>query len=163
MGLNAMLASKDVALILEQVDSWQKKLSLFADTIDEWVGVQRDWMYLENIFSAEDICTQLPDEARKFQNVDADWNSTMRSVSLDPRALVCISEDKFGAPDKLLSLMRINKYVLEDVQKSLEAYLRVKREAFPRFYFLSNDELLEILAQATRNPRAVEKTSPEMF
>ncbi len=163
MGLNAMLASKDVALILEQVDSWQKRLSLFADTIDEWVGVQRDWMYLENIFSAEDICTQLPDEARKFQNVDADWNSTMRSISLDPRALVCISEDKFGAPDKLLSLMRANKHVLEDVQKSLEAYLRVKREAFPRFYFLSNDELLEILAQATRNPQAVEKHLRKCF
>ena len=80
--LQAMLASKDVNLILQQVNTWQKRLSLFSDTMDEWLGVQRDWMYLENIFSAEDICTQLPDEAVKFSNVDADWNSTMRSISL---------------------------------------------------------------------------------
>lgn len=57
-------------------------------------------------------------------------------------------------PDLLATFQR-NNDLLEQIMKCLESYLETKRVAFPRFYFLSNDELLDILAQ-TRNPHAVQ-------
>jgi dynein heavy chain, axonemal len=51
---------------------------------------------------------------------------------------------------------------MDKIQKNLDAYLEKKRQLFPRFYFLSNDELLQILANAA-DVKAVEKHINKCF
>uniref|UniRef100_A0A8P4KSK9 AAA+ ATPase domain-containing protein n=1 Tax=Dicentrarchus labrax TaxID=13489 RepID=A0A8P4KSK9_DICLA len=116
---------------------------------DEWLICQRNWLYLESIFLAPDIKRQLPAESKMFLKVDKSWKEIMAMVNKRPNALKAATQ-----PD-LLETFQHNNTLLDEIQKCLEAYLESKRVIFPRFYFLSNDELLKILAQ-TRNPQAVQ-------
>ena len=119
------------------------------ETLEEWLTCQRNWLYLESIFSAPDIQRQLPAEAKMFLAVDKSWKDIMRKVNRLPVAL------RSSTTPGLLEAFKNNNNLLDQIQKCLEQYLESKRAVFPRFYFLSNDELLEILAQ-TRNPLAVQ-------
>ncbi|XP_058822007.1 dynein axonemal heavy chain 6 [Topomyia yanbarensis] len=149
INISTIAASRHVGPIKPKVDDWSTQLDLFSRTLDEWMVCQQSWIYLEAIFSAPDIQRQLPHETQMFLQVDKSWKDLMRRTQKSPLALSAMTAE--GVLDQL----QINNILLDKVTRCLEAYLEVKRMAFPRFYFLSNDELLEILAQ-TKNPHAVQ-------
>lgn len=88
--------------------------------------------------------------------VDKFWKEYMGKEKKDPK---CLSVVDTGS--NLKKFIENNKK-LEEIQRALEAYLGTKRAAFSRFYFLSNDELLEILSQ-TRNVQAVQPHMNKCF
>jgi len=160
--LQTMLGSRYIKDVQERVEEWAKKLAIVSETLDEWMNCQRTWMYLENIFGAEDIQKQLPAESQKFLVVDRSWKSIMSRTKTDPLVLNCLIPLDEKNPIPLLDIFIMNNEALDSIQKSLEEYLETKRMAFPRFYFLSNDELLEILSQ-TRDPHAVQPHVSKCF
>uniref|UniRef100_A0A7N9AZR1 Dynein, axonemal, heavy chain 6 n=1 Tax=Mastacembelus armatus TaxID=205130 RepID=A0A7N9AZR1_9TELE len=149
ISVGTVASSRYVAPIKVRVDKLLGQLILFNQTLDEWLTCQRNWLYLESIFLAPDIKRQLPAESKMFLKVDRSWKEIMARVNKMPNAFKAATQ-----PD-LLETFQNNNALLDEIQKCLETYLESKRVVFPRFYFLSNDELLKILAQ-TRNPQAVQ-------
>ncbi|OCT85694.1 dynein heavy chain 1, axonemal [Xenopus laevis] len=133
----------------ERISTWEGKLRLTQDVLEEWLICQRSWLYLEPIFSSEDINRQLPVEGKRYQTMERTWRKIMKNAEENKQVISLCPE-----PRLLESLRECNK-LLELVQKGLSEYLETKRAAFPRFYFLSDDELLEILSQ-TKDPTAVQ-------
>lgn len=75
--------------------------------------------------------------------MDKFFKQLMNKTHKTPNAIRTIKTNA-----NLLDSLKTNNDILDDIQKKLEDYLENKRAVFPRFYFLSNDELLEILANS---------------
>jgi dynein heavy chain len=156
MNLSSMMSSKFVAPFAAETSKWEKAMSVISEVIEVWMKVQSKWMYLEAIFiGSEDIRLQLPEEAKRFDRIHTAFKKIMDETAKKANVLEACTTD--GRLDALATLFS----QLEACQKSLSDYLETKRTAFPRFYFLSDDELLQILG--TSDPTAVQEHMLKLF
>uniref|UniRef100_A0A8C0VGP0 Dynein axonemal heavy chain 17 n=1 Tax=Cyanistes caeruleus TaxID=156563 RepID=A0A8C0VGP0_CYACU len=144
MQLQNVLASKYRAFFLQRAQDWQHKLSTTDTVINTWFEVQRKWSHLETIFIAsEDTRSQLPEDSKKFDTIDEDFRELMADAVQTPNVIDCTN--KPGLHTRLEALQDR----LAVCEKALAEYLETKRLAFPRFYFVSSADLLDILSKGT--------------
>jgi dynein heavy chain len=105
---------------------------------------------------SDEIRRQLPSEAQMFQHVNKDWTGVMSEWNGIRIAKTCCL-----IPGQFQRFLGMQEY-LEKIQRSLNDYLETKRMAFPRFYFLSDDDLLEILGHA-KQPNKIQKHMKKLF
>lgn len=132
--VSTLAGSRYVAPIRDEVEQWQKDLLLFQETLDEWLNVQKNWMYLESIFSSPDIKKALPSESGKFAEIDKQWKTIMHDANSYSVAF------KQATRPGRLQLFKDAVETLDNIQKQLDDYLLSKGISFERSFFLENDE-----------------------
>ncbi|KAJ3364693.1 hypothetical protein GGF32_001332 [Allomyces javanicus] len=155
--LQNMMTSKYVSYFLDQITKWQNTLGTVDSVSTLWNEVQTTWSHLESIFiGSEDIRAQLPEDSKRFDEIDKTYKALMAEASKTPNAVeACTKEGLFEMLEKLQAQLSL-------CEKSLAEYLETKRLAFPRFYFVSGSDLLDILAKGNR-PQAVALHLSKLF
>ena len=82
---------------------------------------------------------QMPQEAKRFTQVDRLWRKVMTATEQKPNVLMATSTEG------MLDSWKNANHLLELIEQGLNDYLEAKRLSFARLFFLSNDELLQIV------------------
>ncbi|XP_046600571.1 dynein heavy chain, cytoplasmic isoform X5 [Neodiprion lecontei] len=153
----AMKLSPYYKVFEEEALTWEEKLNRINALFDVWIDVQRRWVYLEGIFSCSaDIKTLLPVETSRFQSISSEFLGLMKKVSKSPMVM-----DVLNIPGVQRALERLAD-LLGKIQKALGEYLERERTSFPRFYFVGDEDLLEIIGNS-KNVARLQKHFKKMF
>ncbi|MCJ1268673.1 hypothetical protein MMC22_008561 [Lobaria immixta] len=141
--LQAMRHSPYYKEFEEEASSWEDKLNRVHVLFDVWIDVQRQWVYLEGVFTGNmDIKHLLPIESSRFQNINSEFFTVLKKVYKSPLVL-----DVLNISGVQKSLERLAE-LLHKIQKALGEYLERERISFPRFYFVGDEDLLEIIGNS---------------
>ncbi|KAH7469345.1 Dynein alpha chain, flagellar outer arm [Phytophthora ramorum] len=141
------MASGRNSFFQEQTQLWRSKLMLVSETVGALLDIQRSWSYLEPLFmQSEEVKRELPDEAARFEDVDELVRQTLQQMwAQEPPGNVLLACQL----PSLLELLNDLRSRLEKCQQALKEYLDSKRRLFPRFYFISEADLLDILSNGS--------------
>ncbi|TRY83561.1 hypothetical protein DNTS_016270 [Danionella cerebrum] len=155
--VSAMKLSPYYKVFEEDALSWEDKLNRIMALFDVWIDVQRRWVYLEGIFTGSaDIKHLLPVETQRFQSISTEFLALMKKVSKSPLVM-----DVLNIQGVQRSLERLAD-LLGKIQKALGEYLERERSSFPRFYFVGDEDLLEIIGNS-KNVAKLQKHFKKMF
>uniref|UniRef100_A0A158PNV8 Cytoplasmic dynein 2 heavy chain 1 (inferred by orthology to a C. elegans protein) n=1 Tax=Anisakis simplex TaxID=6269 RepID=A0A158PNV8_ANISI len=153
--LQSLKNSPFYAQFTDKTSVWETKLTELSQYLQWMNEIQRKWIYLEPIFGRG----SLPSEASRFNRVDVEFRAILNvttDVARDSRLASLCSRQ---------SLRRTLEQILDQLnrcQRALNQFLEEKRNAFPRFYFLGDDDLLEILGQSM-NPVIIQTHLKKLF
>ena len=124
---------------------------------DVWIDVQRQWVYLEGVFTGNaDIKHLLKTESAHFRTINSRFFDIMKQVAKAPNVMDVLDIENIQSRLEELAVL------LSKIQKALGEYLERERISFPRFYFVGDEDLLEIIGNSADTTR-VSKHLRKMF
>jgi dynein heavy chain len=126
---------------LNTIAEWSQSLLNISNILETWQRLQQIWMKLQPIFESPDILKSIPAEAKRFNEANTSWKDLVKFLKENLNVKhVCARE---GIYEKI----KIAFATLETVEKGLNEYTEKKKSKFPRFYFISHEDLIQIISQ----------------
>lgn len=155
--VTAMFSSRYLATFEDTVNHWNKSLASIAEVVLLCGEVQRTWSFLENLFiHSEEVKKELPKQSESFIKIDQDVKKILQDGYDKQIAL------NFCTQDWVFKELEEVQKQLTVCEKALFDFMNTKRTAFPRFYFVSQNDLLDILSNGN-NPSKVMIHMPKIF
>lgn len=140
-----MTSSRYLATFEEKIYYWQKGLAAINEVVVTAGEVQRSWSFLESLFiHSEEVKKELPAESQKFIGIDEQVKKLLTDAFQTKKAL------DFCTKDKVLTTLEDVQKELTICEKALNEFMNSKRLAFPRFFFVSPADLLDILSNGNQ-------------
>ena len=139
------------------IEMWDTSLNKVLEALETLFTVQRKFEYVNNIFI--NVQTEKHNLVRDFSNftqVKNDFKIHMDRIQQNPNAKDSLTMDQFKI--KFDNLSR----ELDKIQAALKDLLKERRSKFGRFYFLSDEDMFEMLGNA-KNANVVNKHLKKMF
>ena len=155
--INMIRGNQYKAVVEKEAEQLRKQLILMNSVAEELQALQRSWIHLENVFASGEIKRVLQSESAMFEKIDTFFKQQTAAIDKSQTATKYIA--KFKGLD--VALKDKNDQV-DHIMKQLANFLETKRGDFPRFSFLSDDELLDILAKQN-DPHAIQGYLKQLF
>ena len=155
--LTAIAYNPFAKIYRDRIERLVKDLKFFIDFYNCWRDVQKYWAYLLPIFKQKDIADQMADSHAKFVEIDGNYRDSVAEAGQGK-----VTYKQFARSDKLFDEIEEMQKGLEILMRSLVKYLECKREYFPRLYFLSNEQIIEIVG-VMENIGTLERNLFKMF
>ncbi|KAJ9445971.1 Dynein beta chain [Diplonema papillatum] len=153
--LQQMQSNRFVAYFQEPVAKWMDNLGKIESTLLIWLDAQKRWTNLYPIFvKSQDIRVSLPDDAKVFESADELYREMMDKIRHHENVVsVCCSDllkKVLERDDDIEEVLGIVLDVLRQCEKALADYLESKKRLFPRFFFLADADLVDILSKGSQ-------------
>lgn len=135
-----MRASVFVKPIEEDVKLWYDKLNSVQKVTQSWSRAQNNWLQLIPIFGCQYITIEIPAETDLFSQVNRHLLTYLRHVN-QIRIVIPIVENNY-----LSNILIETRLLLDKIIRGIAKFIDKKRIHYPRFYFLGNYEILEVLS-----------------
>lgn len=140
--LQNCFSSKYFLFFSDELNLWQKKISNIYEVIQLLKDIEKLWIYLQNMYIySEEVKKELPLYSKFFLTINDEYLEMLKQI-IDNNIKVVDFSNEGGIIEKLEEL----KVKLCKSEKPLNEYLDSKRKSFPRFFFISSTDLIDILS-----------------